>query len=175
MKWLVGVFAALMCMSTQAQEKLNFAIAADSGQSCAWYQGSFNIDGYRRPKDNSKPVVACELIEHVGARCWLSNHGIDGLPATLQMTGAFQDTGDGLITETDAGVIRMRVFCARSKGCFRINVWDINDAVGFSCDMHKFVAPPPKPKAPPPEPPPLLKRPAPEPAKPAEKKVGFSV
>jgi len=173
MKWLITVFALCLSMSAQAQEKLNFAIVADGGQSCAWFKGSFDRDGYMRPKDDSKPVVICELVENVGATCWLGQHGINGLPTPLKMTGFFREVSDGLVTEVDAGVVKMRVFCTPSKGCMRINIWDVNDYVGFSCDMHKFI--PQKPKAPEPQAPPLLRKNTPEYKAPAQKPVEIGV
>lgn len=165
MKWFIGVMAALLTTAAQAQV-VNVNVAADSGNSCAIFQGSFTREGWRGVHQ-AKPSANCTLIEGVGFRCRVVNHGVDSLPAVLGFEGNFGwENGIFKLEGEGHRVLAIRMLCKSTDNCYQLQIWNTDSLFGFGCDMHKFVVNIPKPA---PRPPELLRKPEAKDAPPAFK------
>lgn len=154
MKWLIGVFAALMI--TSSTHALDINLKADSGQSCAAFRGCFNIDCWLSVWPN-KPKIACTLVENVGVRCKVAGHGVTSLPDVLTFDGSFGWQGDKFkIEATGYNNLNIRILCNSTSSCYQFQLWNDDTKYGFGCDVGKWVPVTVKPA---PLPPPLLRKP----------------
>jgi len=151
------VILALMLGQAGASDVLEIAIQADRGQSCAFYKGSFepeNITGAM----SSKPRVYCRVVDSVGARCSIFALG-SPFPSEVKFSGVFEAAGDDLVVLTGTKFrtteLRLRVLCDTRRGCYMAQLWNVENFVGFACDMVDYVPP----KKPAPQAPPLLRKP----------------
>lgn len=161
MKWLIGVFAALMVTSAQAGEQ-DLAWTAKQNQ-CRIYRGSWT-NGQERA--HIRPTVACRFTDGVGVLCVVKDHELPGAPTLLGFRGDFMDNGSSVnaedLTNPEGGPLMFSLLCSQDYGCL-FRLWNNRNLIGYSCNLgpvvEKAAAVPAKPKAPPPEPPALLKRP----------------
>jgi len=153
------VLAILLLASFNASaDSFHIAAKANPGQSCAWFSGGFTKNGYMRPMNEGRPVIACKLVEGVGATCVVNNHGIAGLPSPMALSGDFGDIENTLVIHSHCGPVNVKLYCDAAQGCYLFQMYDSDDRIGYACDMSNWKAEAPKPK-PAPKAPPLLRKP----------------
>jgi hypothetical protein len=154
MKWLIGVFAALMIFGSAEAKEINVAFQAKQYE-CRWYQGSFGPNGARAPMTDNLPKIACKVTDGVGVRCVLREHGLEQkLPTLIAFRGNFQDYGDGIDFGPDGYALReetgeplaFQLKCHENSGCI-MRLWNTNADIGYSCNLMKWT-PQPAPKPP---------------------------
>jgi len=150
MKWLIGVFAALIFTQAQAAD-LFISVKAKPGQTCAFFRGSFNQDNIVSIQNKWKPWIACSLTEGVGAECWLKGHGMN-ISDPAKFAGNFIWRGGKFIVEAQSindEVFNLRLLCSdEGTGCDLLHFWNATAGIGYGCDMAPYTPPKPEPKAP---------------------------
>jgi len=154
--WMVAL--GLMLVGTAHAEdkgKAYLAIRPSSEpNSCAWFKGSFTADGRVGVQEDFKPIVTCELVENVGATCYIKGYTLT--KTVDQFKGGFQidETGNGLLVSVERDIFRAQVLCDKTHGCAIFRVWNKNNNYGFACimepipDKDKPTAKPQKPTKP---------------------------
>jgi hypothetical protein len=135
MKGIIAAFILSMAGTAQAQERLDLRFQSVPNE-CAQYLGSFDKDGHAGAYRGSQPKLACRLLDGVGARCALKDHGIRGLENPLPFAGDFLIQEDSIIVETKHEVLVLRLICENGVCIFQL--WNSITMAGYSCNLEPW-------------------------------------
>lgn len=160
MKWLIGALAAALFWGSPSQARAQNVVEMafeSKPRECAWYRGSFDALGISGPMTDALPKVACRLVDQLGSRCVVTEHGLPGR-GPLELRGIFVADSVALVVKADDGVLfNFRLICDLAKGpnnsCL-FQLWNVNNLIGYSCNLKVSGTKVPTPKKSPPKAPP---------------------
>lgn len=157
MKWLIGVLAALMYTTAQAQQ-IDLAFQAKPNE-CRWYKDNFGPSGAGPAQTDTLPKIACRLVNGEGVTCLMKEHGLEKKwPDVMKFKGNFRDDGeavslgpDGDAMRSTTGPFAFQIKCTQGVGCY-MRFWNTQENIGYSCNLmswnggEKKSSPPPAQK-----------------------------
>ena len=170
-KKLLFALAVLAALTSNAMaEEKTISVRANRGDSCAYYKGTFDPEGYMGPQREARPWSVCTVTSNGEAQCLVKDHGLTSLPDVLTFTGQFGGNGRVIAIQASHNDLNMRILCNERDGCVQFQLWNTNNFLGYACDISDYVPP----KKPAPKAPPLLRKPD-KSNEPVEKPSTFSL